>query len=93
MVEKKDQNPCCESSKGFSCCKVESVVTIDSKGQLLLPKELRDQLSIQVGDKLVLVSMAGNKKSSSCLMLIKADYFADMVKNFLGPMVDDLFKK
>ncbi len=86
-------NECCEpSSLGPECCKVESVVTIDSKGQVLLPKEVRENTNLKPGDKLVVVNISG-KKETCCITLIKADYFEEMVKNFLGPMMDNLFKK
>ncbi len=31
----------------------KDVITISSKGQIVIPKEMRDQLSIQPGDKIV----------------------------------------
>ena len=79
---------CIPSNIGSGCCRVESVVTIDSKGQILLPKDLREKTNIQAGDKLVIATW-GDQNGPCCITLIKADNFGDMVKNFLGPMMKD----
>jgi len=71
------------------CCRVESIVNLDPKGQILLPKDLREKTKIQPGDKLVIVSW-GDDTNPRCITLIKADYFGDLVKKFLGPMMKDL---
>ena len=48
---------CCGSgSGGKSCCHVESLISVDERGQMVLPKELRDRANIKAGDKLVIVS-------------------------------------
>ncbi|MFX1296236.1 MAG: HgcAB-associated protein HgcC [Promethearchaeota archaeon] len=93
MTKINDQNICCESSNiRPGCCKIESVITIDSKGQLLLPKEVRESVNLKAGDKLVVVNMTGSN-DSCCILLIKAENFGDLVKNYLGPMMDNIFKK
>jgi len=40
-------------------CKVVSLVTVDGRGQMVLPKELREQIGIRPGEKLALVHGAG----------------------------------
>ena len=37
----------------MSCCKVESIVGVDERGQMVLPKEIREKAKIGAGDKLV----------------------------------------
>ena len=71
------------------CCKVESVVTVDERGQMVLPKEIRDRAGIQAGDKLVLVSW-GQDKGIVCLALMKVDKLSGMVKQMLGPVFKDM---
>jgi AbrB family looped-hinge helix DNA binding protein len=44
------------SREKMGCCKVESLINVDERGQMLLPKELRDKANIHPGDKLALVS-------------------------------------
>jgi len=76
----------------MGCCKVESLVSVDERGQMVLPKEIRDRANIKPGDKLALISWEKDGKLC-CLTLVKADDFAGMVKGMLGPMVDVLQQK
>ncbi len=72
-----------------SCCRVESLVTVDERGQMVLPKEIREKAGIRAGDKLAVVSWEKGGKVC-CISLIKAEEFAGMVKELLGPMMGDL---
>ena len=74
------------------CCKVEAVVSIDERGQMVLPKELRDKAGIIPGDKLAVVSMQKDGKTC-CISLIKAETLTGMVKDMLGPVMEEVFKK
>jgi AbrB family looped-hinge helix DNA binding protein len=71
------------------CCSVESVVTVDERGQMVLPKEVRDKAGIRPGDKLAVVSFEKNGEIC-CISLIKANNFAGMVKDMLGPMINEI---
>ena len=91
MAKKKKDEPCCGPDGGnMSCCKVESVVSVDDRGQMVLPKELRQKANIKAGDKLAVISMEKNGEVC-CISLIKAGEFEDMVKSFLGPMMKEMF--
>ena len=91
MAKKKKVDSCCSpSSQNMSCCKVESVVSVDDRGQMVLPKEIRERANIKAGDKLAVISMEKGGKIC-CISLIKAGEFEDMVKNFLGPMMKEMF--
>jgi antitoxin PrlF len=81
---------CCGSGPGAaSCCRVESLVSIDERGQMVLPKELRDRANIKPGDKMALISWEKDG-DVCCLSLIKADYLAERVGEFLGPIMGGL---
>jgi antitoxin PrlF len=81
---------CCETAgKAMSCCRVESLISVDDRGQMVLPKELRDKANIRAGDKLALVSWEKDGEIC-CLSLIKADNLAERVKEFLGPVMSDM---
>ncbi len=41
----------------MSCCRVESTVGFDERGQMVLPKDIRERAKILAGDKQALVSM------------------------------------
>jgi AbrB family looped-hinge helix DNA binding protein len=69
--------------------KIESLVTIDERGQMVLPKEIREKANINAGDKLAIISW---KKGDEvcCVSLIKTDNLSGMVKDFLGPMLQEM---
>ena len=71
------------------CCRVEAVVTVDERGQMVLPKEIRVKAGIKPGDKLALI---GWEESGSlcCLSLIKADSLGGLVRDMLGPMMGEI---
>jgi AbrB family looped-hinge helix DNA binding protein len=85
---KKDMEPpCCETNVGGY--RVEAMVSVDERGQMVMPKELRDKIGIKAGDKLVVLSWQ-NEGEVCCISLIKADYFLGIMKDRLGPMMDEL---
>ncbi len=70
------------------CCTINAVVTVDSKGQIVLPKDLREKSNIQPNDKLALIAMQqGN--AVCCIVLMKADALGSPVKNMLGPIFNE----
>ena len=76
----------------MSCCKVESIVGVDERGQMVLPKDIRERAKIRAGDKLAVVSMEKDGKIC-CISLIKIEELEGMVKSVLGPVMDEVFKK
>ena len=89
MVAKKKttvQQDCCSGT----CCKVDSIVTVDERGQILLPKDTREKADIKGGDKLALMSWEKDGKVC-CFMLIKADQLAGMARDVLGPLAKEIF--
>jgi AbrB family looped-hinge helix DNA binding protein len=83
---------CCKSSNNDQpCCKVESVVSIDERGQMVLPKEIREKAGIRAGDKLALVSW-GDVNDVSCLALIKIEDLNKLVQQMLGPVLKEIIK-
>jgi AbrB family looped-hinge helix DNA binding protein len=90
MAKKPERTSCsgptCEK---MSCCKIEALISVDERGQMVLPKEIRDKADIHLGDKLALVSWERDGKIC-CFTLIKADEFGDMVKGLLGPIMNEV---
>ena len=84
MIEEKQDESCC------SFCKVESVISIDERGQMVLPKEIRDKAAIHAGDKLAVISWEKDGKVC-CISLIKVEGLAVMVKDMLGPVIKEMF--
>lgn len=90
MAQKvKDKNCCLPTDKEVSCCKVEALISVDERGQMVLPKETRDKAHIHAGDKLALVSWEKDGEVC-CMVLVKAEELTGMVKSMLGPVMKDI---
>ena len=93
MAKPENGDDCCAPGNGSaSCCRVEALVGVDERGQMVLPKEARDRAGIRAGDKLALISWQKDGRVC-CLGLIKAESLTDMVKDMLGPVMEEVFKK
>ena len=68
-----------------SCCKVESIITIDERGQLILPKEVRQKASLEPGEKLLVVVLE-KEKTACCLALIKVSEIEKEVEELISPL-------
>jgi AbrB family looped-hinge helix DNA binding protein len=90
-MPKRDQKipACAPLGKEMNCCRVESIISIDERGQMVLPKELRDKANIRAGDKLAVVSWDQGGEIC-CIYLIKTEHLAERVKDFLGPMMKEM---
>ncbi len=80
-----------EAARGVSGCRVDALVAIDGRGQIVLPKDLRDRAGIEAGDKLAVISWEREGRVC-CLSLIKADEFGASIKGLLGPMMEEIIK-
>ena len=87
MVKEDEKEFCCPpADREAGCCKVEALVSVDDRGQMVLPKELRDKAKIGAGDKLAVVSWEKDGRVC-CISLIKAEELTEMVKGMLGPVM------
>ena len=84
-----EKENCCTPK---SCCNVEAVISVDERGQMVLPKDVREKAGIKAGDKFAVVSME-NEGKFCCLSLLKIESFRDMVKDMLGPVMEEVLKK
>jgi len=77
------------NGKNGSCCSIQGIVTVDERGQMVLPKELRDKAGIKPGDKLAVTTWEKDG-AVCCITLIKAGSIEHMVKSVLGPLMKDI---
>ena len=90
MPKKSEKSSFCgPMDKGISCCKVESIISVNERGQMVLPKDLRDKAKIRPGDKLAIVSWDKDGEIC-CFYLIKSEQLGERVKDFLGPMMKEI---
>lgn len=72
-------------------CKVDAIVSIDAKGQIVLPKDLRDKGKLKQNDKLAVIGYERDRESF-CIMMVKAAQLGNTVKIMLGPSLKKIFK-
>ena len=89
MATSSNTETCCTTSGGFN---VDAVISVDERGQMVLPKDLRARAGIEAGDKLAIISWEKDGQVC-CMSLVKTDALADMLKDFLGPMMQDMSAK
>ncbi|MDH5460211.1 MAG: AbrB/MazE/SpoVT family DNA-binding domain-containing protein, partial [Candidatus Bathyarchaeota archaeon] len=53
MSKEKEEEGSCGVVVTSGCCKLEALVRVDERGQIVLPKDLREKAGIKAGDKLV----------------------------------------
>ena len=75
--------------KEHRCCEVKAIVTIDERGQMVLPKEIREAAKIKAGDKFVVINMSRDNEFC-CLSLMKVEELSDAVKGKLGPVLKEM---
>jgi AbrB family looped-hinge helix DNA binding protein len=73
------------------CCKIDAVVNVDAKGQIVLPKDLRQRANLRPNDKLAVMAFERDG-SVCCFMMVKADTLGDSVKKMLAPILKDAFE-
>ena len=66
-------------AESAECCEVAAVVRVDERGQMVLPKDIRERMGLAAGDKLALTAI-GSGNRICCLVLVKADALVDGVR-------------
>jgi len=86
MAKREKGKSGCAIGGAAGCCRVDSIVSVDARGQMVLPKELRARAGINAGDQLAVVTWE-NDGGVCCISLIRAEEFGELVKQRLGPML------
>jgi len=79
------------AAKSMECCRVDAIITIDGRGQIVLPKEVREKAGVRAGDRFAVISCESEGKIC-CISLVKADDFAETIKGMLGPMMKGIIQ-
>jgi antitoxin PrlF len=74
-------------SNDKECCKIEAVVTLDGKGQIVLPKDLREKAGLSSGDKLAMVAFE-REGAVCCFVMVRTKVLRSTVKNMLGSIFE-----
>ena len=92
MAEKDDESRYDPAESNESCCKIEAVVSVDDRGQMVLPKDIRSRANINAGDKLALICWERNGEVC-CISMIKVEELADGIKSMLGPVMKNIIQE
>jgi len=76
---------------GCNKCRVYSVVSLDTRGQIVLPKDLREKARLKPDEKLAIIGCETGDEIC-CMVMMKADRLGDSIKNMLGPMLKDILE-
>lgn len=87
--ENKSESCCTPGGESASRCKIESLISIDERGQMVLPKEIREKANINPGDKMALITWERDDKVC-CINLIKVEELTGMVKGILKPIMNEV---
>ena len=85
-MEPMRQDDCSCGPETSARCRVEALVSVDERGQMVLPKELREKAGIHAGDKLALTSWEKDG-AICCITLTRAEALTEMVKAAIGPVM------
>ena len=86
MAAKKVREIPCETCSPPGGYNVEAVLAVDDRGQMVLPKGIRQKAGILPGDKLALISWEREGKVC-CLALMKVENLSGMVRDALDPIM------
>ena len=88
-MEQVEKQECFCGPEATTCCRVEALVSIDERGQMVLPKELREKAGFRPGEKLAVTAWEKDG-AICCITLTRAEELTDMVKATIGPVMRDI---
>lgn len=89
--ETKCEVGCSPTKTCVTACRINAIVTVDERGQMILPKEIREKAGIKAGDRLAVVSCEKDGKIE-CITLMRADKLTESIKKTLGPLMQDILR-
>jgi antitoxin PrlF len=81
-----DPDCMCRSAGVPGNCQVEAIVRVDGRGQMVLPKELREKAGFTPDQRLALVSWTQGDEVC-CVTIQPADELAEAVRKAYGPLL------
>ena len=73
-------------------CQIEAIVSIDAKGQIVLPKDLREKANLKPNDKIAVVACE-KEGQVCCIMMVKAERFRGALSETLGPLLKGVIEE
>jgi len=69
---------------------IDAIVTLDDRGQIVIPKDVRKSLNFNPGDKFTLMTCNDSKGNLCCITLLKVDQLRGMVQKVLSPVFSEI---
>lgn len=85
MAEKRHRQA---QAQDGECCRVAAILRVDERGQMVLPKDVRDKMRLAAGELLALTTVESDGKIC-CLVLVKADELAEGVRVMMRVATED----
>ncbi|NMC07937.1 MAG: AbrB/MazE/SpoVT family DNA-binding domain-containing protein [Candidatus Lokiarchaeota archaeon] len=63
-----------------------AVTKIDDRGQIVIPKEIRDSLGWNKNERIAMLTRKNAEGKACCVMLVHVDSFEDSIKEFVGKL-------
>lgn len=84
ILDKSDKG-CCKNNvdRNLEGWTVEAIVSIDEKGQMVIPKDIREKANFSAGDKIAMISCK-NEKDICCLLMVKADKLMGTISEIIN---------
>jgi antitoxin PrlF len=73
-------------------CRIDAVITMDAKGQVVLPKDLRQKANFMPNEKIAVVACE-QEGSVCCILMVKAEKLGGAVSKTLGPLLKGVIEK
>jgi antitoxin PrlF len=86
MSKRKPTSRCCSQGGTAVSNQIEAIISVDERGQMVLPKETRARAGIKAGDKLALVSWSKDGRVC-CLSLVRAEEMAETIGEMLNSLM------
>ena len=73
-------------------CRIEAVISMDAKGQIVLPKDLREKANFKPNEKIAVITCE-KAGEVCCIMMLKAEKLQGAVTKTLGPLLKSVTKQ
>ena len=80
------------SSCDSDFCRIDAVITMDAKGQVVLPKDLREKADFKPNEKIAVVACEKEGKVC-CIVMLKAEKLVGAVSKTLGPLLKGVIEQ
>ena len=80
------------SSCNSDICRIDAVITMDAKGQVVLPKDLREKANFKPNDKIAVVACE-KEGNVCCIVMVKAEKLVGAVSKTIGPLLKGVIEQ